>query len=188
MRFTTWSSSWTSLGGILRENTDPQVVPNSNGRLEAFVMRPTGPANQRPTADSKSITTNINTPVDITLSGNDPDNDPITFSIVDQPTHGTLGAITSQNTVRYTPSTGYVGPDSFTYIARDSKGATSINKATVSITVSSTDAGTNDKFGLKKIYPTKPNGEEWYMICRTQIMIRVLVSHPCPRIQMVHGG
>ncbi len=25
------------------------------------------------------------------------------------------------------------------------------------------DAGTNDKFGIKKIYSTKPGGEEWYM-------------------------
>jgi F5/8 type C domain len=36
----TWSSSWTSLGGGLRDNTDPAVVPNTNGRLEAFVMGP----------------------------------------------------------------------------------------------------------------------------------------------------
>jgi hypothetical protein len=25
------------------------------------------------------------------------------------------------------------------------------------------DAGANDQFGIKKLYPTKPNGEEWYM-------------------------
>ncbi len=34
----TWSTSWTSLGGGLRDNTNPEVVPNTNGRLEAFVM------------------------------------------------------------------------------------------------------------------------------------------------------
>jgi hypothetical protein len=158
-----WSSSWTILGGILRENTDPAVVPNSDGRLDAFVMGPTGPANQRPTADSKSVTTNINTPVNITLSGNDPDGDPITFNIVDQPSHGQLSSISSQNVVRYTPNAGYSGDDSFTYIAKDSKGTPSINKATVSITLSSTDAGTNDKFGIKKIYPTKSGGEQWFM-------------------------
>jgi hypothetical protein len=28
---------------------------------------------------------------------------------------------------------------------------------------SGSDAGTNDKFGIKKIYSTKPGGEEWYM-------------------------
>jgi len=117
---------------------------------------------QPPTADSKSVTTGTNAAVDITLSGTDPNNDTIAFSIVDQPMHGQLSTISAQNIVTYTPTTGYIGPDSFTYVARDSKGATSINKATVSITVSSTDGGTNDKFGIKKIYPTKPGGEEWY--------------------------
>jgi len=53
----TWSSSCTSLGGTLRENIDPAVVFNSDGRLDAFVMEPTGPTNQRPTADAKSVTT-----------------------------------------------------------------------------------------------------------------------------------
>jgi hypothetical protein len=120
--------------------------------------------NHPPIADSKSVTTAVNTPVDITLSGQDPDNDPITFSIVDQPTHGTLSTITSQNTVRYTPSSGYAGGDTFTYIDQDNKGAKSINKAVVKIMVSNTgDSGTNDKFGIKKIYPTKSGGEEWYM-------------------------
>jgi hypothetical protein len=96
----------------------------------------TGPANQPPTADSKSVTTGTSTAVDITLSGSDPNSDPITFSIVDQPTHGQLSAISAQNRVTYTPTTGFNGPDSFTYVARDSKGAKSINEATVSITVS----------------------------------------------------
>ncbi|MGA7368574.1 MAG: S8 family serine peptidase, partial [Nitrososphaeraceae archaeon] len=48
--------------------------------------------NQPPTADSKSVTTTMNTPVDVTLSGQDPEGGPLTFSIVDQPTHGTLGS------------------------------------------------------------------------------------------------
>ena len=106
---------------------------------EISVLGQTGSSstNRQPTADSKSVTTSTNTPVDITLSGNDPDNDPITFNIVDQPLHGQPSSISSQNVVKYTPAAGYNGPDSFTYIARDNKGATSINKATVSITVSS---------------------------------------------------
>ena len=116
------------------------MVPNSDGRLNAFVIGPTstGPANRPPTADSKSITTGIDKAVDITLSGSDPDNNPITFTIIEQPTHGQLSSISAQNVVKYTPTTGYNGPDSFTYVARDSKGATGTNKATVSITVSST--------------------------------------------------
>jgi hypothetical protein len=125
---------------------------------------PPPPTNQPPTADSKSVTTTMDTPADITLSGQDPEGGPLTFSIVDQPTHGTLGStITPQGVIRYTPTAGYTGSDSFTYVSRDDQGATSSNKATVSLTILTGDSGTNDKFGIKKIYPTKPGGEEWYM-------------------------
>jgi hypothetical protein len=34
----TWSSSWTSLGGGLRASTDPAVIANDDGRLQAFVV------------------------------------------------------------------------------------------------------------------------------------------------------
>ena len=34
----TWSSTWTSLGGPLRANTDPVVIANSDGRLQVFVV------------------------------------------------------------------------------------------------------------------------------------------------------
>jgi hypothetical protein len=49
------------------------------------------------TADSKTVTTNVNTPIDVTLSGSDSDNDPITFSIVDRPCNKTIvpGKMTS---------------------------------------------------------------------------------------------
>jgi hypothetical protein len=50
--------------------------------------------NHAPTADSGPVTTAEDTPIVIRLVGNDEDNDPLTFSIVDQPQHGTLSAIT----------------------------------------------------------------------------------------------
>ena len=34
----TWSSTWTSLGGTIRANTDPVVIANSDGRLQVFVV------------------------------------------------------------------------------------------------------------------------------------------------------
>ena len=33
----TWSSTWTSLGGPVRANTDPVVIANSDGRVQVFV-------------------------------------------------------------------------------------------------------------------------------------------------------
>ncbi|GEM_PF-4475047 len=50
--------------------------------------------NHAPTADSQTVTTAEDTPIVIHLTGNDDADHPLTFSIVDQPQHGTLSAIT----------------------------------------------------------------------------------------------
>jgi hypothetical protein len=59
----TWSSSWTSLGGTLRENTDPAVVPDNSGLLVAFVIGPTTtPSNELSTTGEESISNNYPPP------------------------------------------------------------------------------------------------------------------------------
>ena len=72
---------------------------------------PPGPVNHNPSATDQSITTNLNTPVNVTLAGSDPDsNDTLTAAIVTNPSHGTLGNI-DQNTgiVTYTPNPNFTG-------------------------------------------------------------------------------
>jgi hypothetical protein len=91
--------------------------------------------NHPPSPDPKTVTTNENTPIEITLTGTDPDlGDTITFTILDRPFHGTISAGSTPNSVKYTPMTGYVGPDAFTYTATDNHGFAR-TKASVSITV-----------------------------------------------------
>ena len=98
--------------------------------------------NRLPVANAQSVTTNQNTPVQITLTATDPDGDPVTYSIVTNPppshgpSHGTLNPPLNPTTgtVTYAPIPSYFGPDSFTFKATDSKGADS-NIVTVSITV-----------------------------------------------------
>jgi hypothetical protein len=77
------------------------------------------------------VTTTQNVPTAITLTGSDPDNDPITFSIVTGPAHGSLTG-TAPN-VTYTPAPGFTGTDQFTFQVND--GLTNSAVATVSITV-----------------------------------------------------
>ena len=74
----------------------------------------------------------------------DADSDPTTYSIVDQPTHGTLSPL-SGNTVTYTPAAGFAATDSFTFKAND--GTTDSNTATVAITVGSNRAPVLDAIG-----------------------------------------
>lgn len=67
-----------------------------------------------------------------TLPATDANGNPLSYSIVTAPSHGTLGAVVG-NTVMYTPDPSYNGADSFTFQAYD--GMDFSNTATISITV-----------------------------------------------------
>jgi VCBS repeat-containing protein len=90
------------------------------------------PVNDAPVAQVQSVTTPEDTATEIALVATDVDNNPLTYTIVTNPTHGTLSAISS-NVVTYTPAPNYNGPDSFTFKGND--GLLNSTPATVSITV-----------------------------------------------------
>ena len=86
-----------------------------------------------PVADAQSVRTLPETPVDITLTGTDPEGSNLTYNVQTLPSHGTLSGAT--NVWAYTPTNGYQGLDSFTFTVND--GQTSSAPATVSILVTS---------------------------------------------------
>ena len=92
--------------------------------------------NHAPVANNDSASTPPATPVTVNVLANDsdPDNDTLTVTGASTPAHGTA-AVNANNTVTYTPTAGYSGPDSFTYDVSDGNGGTA--SATVSITVTS---------------------------------------------------
>ena len=85
-------------------------------------------------ANAQDVSTSGSAPITITLTGFDGDNDPLTFSIVTQPSNGTLSALTSTGpssaTVVYTPNSSDP-EDAFVFRVTDSEGAS--GQATVSI-------------------------------------------------------
>jgi M6 family metalloprotease-like protein len=87
--------------------------------------------NHAPVAQDQMVTTPQDTPLAITLVAPDSDDDPLTYSIVDEPAHGTLSG--SGEALTYTPDAGYKGSDSFTFKAND--GTLDSNIALVTITV-----------------------------------------------------
>lgn len=89
--------------------------------------------NYPPTADQISVTTPENTDVAITLSGSDPEGSDLTYTVVSQPTHGTLTTDIALPNLIYHPDTGFAGADSFTYTVSD--GEFDSVPATVSIGV-----------------------------------------------------
>ena len=90
--------------------------------------------NSAPVAQDGTLTVTEDIATSGTLPATDADGPPLTYSIVTDPSHGTL-TITdlATGTYLYTPDVDYHGPDSFTFQVND--GVTDSNIATVSITV-----------------------------------------------------
>ena len=95
------------------------------------------PVNDAPTAPNVSVTVAENTPFNDTLTGSDIDGDTLTFTKASDPGHGTV-VVNPNGTYTYTPTTGYDGPDSFTFTVSDGNGGS------VTRTVSITIVGVND--------------------------------------------
>lgn len=87
--------------------------------------------NHPPVANDQTVTTDENTQVNINLTASDPDDDALSFSIVNSPSNGSLSGTLPNLT--YTPNLNYNGSDSFTFKANDSR--LDSNVATVSLII-----------------------------------------------------
>jgi hypothetical protein len=114
--------------------TDSFAFVANDGQLTsapALVSITVRAVNDAPVANAQSVTTPQDTVVGITLTGFDVDGDPLTYSVVTTPAHGSLRG--SPPSLTYTPVAGYSGSDSFTFLAND--GMLSSAPATVSVSV-----------------------------------------------------
>jgi len=112
---------------------EPVLIETTSTTYNLFsvAIRVMPTANNAPIAYSQSVITNEDTPVAITLTGSDPDSDPIIYQVVDNPNNGLLsGSIPS---LIYTPNLNFYGSDSFTFKVND--GSLDSNIATVNIVI-----------------------------------------------------
>jgi uncharacterized protein (TIGR03437 family) len=87
--------------------------------------------NQPPVAISKSVATDEDTPLKITLTASDPDRNALSYILVDRPAHGQLTGTGPDLT--YLPAKNFFGGDAFTFKVND--GAADSAVATITITV-----------------------------------------------------
>ncbi|HOV30168.1 MAG TPA: M14 family zinc carboxypeptidase [Anaerolineaceae bacterium] len=83
------------------------------GAVSALFLTLTKPVNNPPVAEGQELNTWMDEPIAITISGSDADGDSLTFSITVDPQHGSLSG-TAPNVI-YTPQTGYVGSEVFSF-------------------------------------------------------------------------
>ena len=95
------------------------------------------PDDQGPLANGQMVMTDEDVPVSITLTGGDPEGEPLTFTITRNPANGALSDLVSTGpasaTVSYSPLLNFNGPDSFEFQVMDPGGR--LSRAEVEITV-----------------------------------------------------
>ena len=91
-----------------------------------------------PVASNVSAATVKNTNASIHLVASDADFDSLTYSIVSNPSNGTVSL--SGDTVTYSPTTDYTGTDTFTFKANDVALDSSTKTVTVKVSATATGA------------------------------------------------
>jgi hypothetical protein len=112
-----------------------RLVGASDRDFGLYIFRYTGPgAAAPPRCEDVTVRTEVDTPVTVPLNCRDRNDNPLTLSIVDEPSKGTLGNINQgAGTVTYTPDPGARGRDTFTFKASD--GAADSAPATATIRI-----------------------------------------------------
>jgi Bacterial Ig domain len=111
--------------------TDDGGVSSPTSAVVTFSVTPT---NDQPIAvdDAFDVAEATATTLDVTANDTDVDGDPLAATAVTDPPHGTA-SVTPGGDVLYTPDSGYLGSDSFTYTVGDGGGGS--DTATVTIDV-----------------------------------------------------
>lgn len=150
--------SWRTTAAQIGNHTLTFFVDDRNGAVtsETITIR----VNGIPVAEDISAMAQQDTSKDITLIAADANNDPLSYEIVDPPSHG-LASINGGIAV-YAPENGYYGADLFTYRVYD--GRIYSNTASVSVIVNAApildaigdknvDEGTNLEFTINAVDP-----------------------------------
>jgi len=88
--------------------------------------------NRSPVADDQALTVAQGGLLPIALTATDPDDDPLTYAVSDNPLHGTLTG--NGSTLTYAPAAGFSGLDTFGFTADDATSAPAQGRVTITVT------------------------------------------------------
>jgi len=126
---------------VLVENmrTTNSYVVSGKSEMPFIIEYVPATGNQAPVSSNSSLTVDTYAPITSTMFAQDDDNDTLTYTIVDQPTKGTIEIIDQQSgKFTYTSYNDQTGEDCFTFSASD--GSADSNISTVVVTISIANA------------------------------------------------
>jgi Ca2+-binding RTX toxin-like protein len=124
-----------SLGTDRLDNVESVIFVGKTNEFRTMEELKVNAASNRAPAflsSSQVISTNEDAASTITVSANDPDGDPLTYTISNSASNGTVSV--SGSAVTYTPRANYNGADSFVVRASDGKGGTATQTVNVTVT------------------------------------------------------
>ncbi|WP_416866827.1 MAG: Ig-like domain-containing protein [Imperialibacter sp.] len=98
--------------------------------------------NEPPVANSSTSETFEDTAVSGILTGSDPEKGNLSFSVVENPSHGSVSVDGTSGAFTYTPSPNFNGSDSFTFLVGDSE--LTSDAATVTLAIASVNDAPTD--------------------------------------------
>ncbi|MCX6049691.1 MAG: Ig-like domain-containing protein [Chloroflexi bacterium] len=119
------------------EGSDTIVWKTNDGKHDsnvaiATVLVGNVDPNVAPVALDRTVSVTEDTPISITVTCTDGDNDELFYQLLDKPQHGEYQWL-PPNTVIYTPTVDFVGTDSFTFRSHDGQDAS--NTSIITLTV-----------------------------------------------------
>lgn len=137
---------------------------------------PTPPQeNRAPSANDQSLSTTVDTPLNITLTGSDPDGDSLTYSAESVSIEGgTIGG--SDKEVVYTPSPGFTGTDSFTFTVSDGEFS---DTGTITIQVNASAGERNITYSEPDVtVTTRTRGRHYFVSAEAIVTIVEDLTNP----------
>lgn len=118
------NTNYTGSDSIVFRASDGQLT-SPNATISISVTN----NNRAPQAHAKAATTMIGKPVAVTLTGSDPDANPLSYRIVSSPANGTLAG--SPPNLTYKPKKKWAGEDRITFVVNDGE----LDSAVATITI-----------------------------------------------------
>jgi hypothetical protein len=138
-------------------------LANSTAAVTVAVLKPNEPPVLAPIGDK---TVSVESILTFTLSGSDPDNDPLVYSVSPQPLPSNASFNSSTRVFSFTPSASQAGSFSLTFSVSDGRGGTASETITitvaagVTINIDSPAAGANVAAGQLLVRGTVQAGDD----------------------------
>ena len=141
---------------------------------EPYKYNPVQYINRIPSAENDVVNTAVNDTVNIDVLNNDADieNDPLYVTLNGAPANGAV-VVHSDNTITYTPNSGYTGSDTFNYLVCDHTNPSCYNCGLARVTVNVGPNSINQPDEARTVVYPNPANQLFYVLVSRPMALQI---------------